>query len=30
VIGVNMHDVPKHRLAANLDHWLRPQRCFFC
>ena len=25
---VDVHDVPEHRLTADFDHRLRPQRCF--
>src|SRR5271166_2244257 len=30
VRGIHLHDVPKNRLAADLDHRLGPNRCFFC
>jgi len=27
--GIDLHDVPKDRLAADFDHWLGLDACFF-
>ena len=29
IVGIDLHDVPKNRLAADFDHWLGAQVGFF-